>query len=42
MNAGTIVDVEPNPEQSEPEIDEGTTPDNSSGGRSPGNDDVPY
>ena len=41
MNAGTIIDVEPNPE-SELEIDEETPPDKQSGGTSPKNDDVPY
>ena len=41
MTAGTIIDVEPNPE-AELEIDEETSPDKQSGGTSPKNDDVPY
>ena len=42
MNAGTIIDVEPNPEQPDSDIDEQTPPDRRRGGSSTENDDVPY
>ena len=42
MNAGTIIDVEPNPEQPDSDIDEQTPSDKRRGGSSTENDDVPY